>query len=99
MTTYFVSAISLAVIAITMLCRANDLRWRAGVKWQVRLIGFILCGALPVGILGSELFTQRWPTWYEAFFRFGLMCVFVTTPYLPPWWRWISGKEAGDDAS
>ena len=99
MTAYFVSAISLAVIAITMLCRANDLRWRAGVKWQVRFIGFILCGALPVGILGSEWFTQQWPTWYEAFFRFGLMCVFVTTPYLPPWWRWISGKEAGDDAS
>lgn len=92
---FIISAFSLIVVGITMLCRANDLRWRKEVKWQIRLVGFVLCGALPLGIMGDELFTQNWPSPYEAFFRLGLMFVFVTTPYLPPWWKWIKGEEDG----
>lgn len=93
---FLVSAFALLIIAITMLCRANDLRWRRGLKWQVRLIGFVMCGALPVGIIGSELYEQNWPSPYEALFRLGLMFVFLTTPHLPPWWKWISGREEAD---
>lgn len=96
---FVVSAFSLLIIAITMLCRANDLRWRSGLKWQVRMIGFVMCGALPVGIIGSELYEQNWPSPYEALFRLGLMFVFLTTPYLPPWWKWISGQEEADDTA
>ena len=99
MTFFIISALALFVIAITMLCRANDLRWRSGIKWQVRLVGFILCGALPVGIIGSEWYGRDWPSPYEAFFRLGLMFVFLTTPYLPPWWRWISGKDDANDTN
>lgn len=96
---FIASAISLLVISITMLCRANDLRWRGGAKWAIRLVGFILCGALPLGMIGDEWFSQKWPSPYEALFRVGLMFVFVTTPYLPPWWRWISGKEDSDGSN
>lgn len=99
MTFFIISAFSLLVIAITMLCRANDLRWRSGIKWQARLVGFILCGALPVGIIGDELYSGAWPSPYESFFRLGLMFVFLTTPYLPPWWRWISGKDDANDTN
>lgn len=90
---FVVSSLALIVIAITMLCRANDLRWRAAWRWQVRLLGFILCGTAPIGIIGSEWHTGIYPSPYEAIFRVGLALVFVTTPYLPPWWKWISGKE------
>lgn len=93
---FIASTIALLVISITMLCRANDLRWRSGIKWNVRLVGFILCGALPLGMIGDEWFSQQWPSPYETLFRVGLMFVFITTPYLPPWWRWISGKEDSD---
>jgi hypothetical protein len=93
---FCVSTLSMIVIAITMLCRANDLRWRNGVKWHFRLIGFVLCGTAPIGIIGLEWITRTWPSPYEAVFRLGLALVFVTTPYLPPWWRWISGKEHGN---
>lgn len=96
---FLVSTIALVVIAITMLCRAHDLRWRQGLKWQVRFIGFILCGALPVGIIGSEWLGREWPSPYDAMFRLGLMFVFLTTPYLPPWWKWISGKEDANDTN
>lgn len=96
---FAMSTFSLLVIAITMLCRANDLRWRRGLKWHVRLIGFVIVGTMPIGIVGSEWVYQSLPSPYEAFFRFGLMCVFVTTPYLPPWWKWISGKGDAHDTN
>lgn len=93
---FVVSTVALILIALTMLCRANDLRWRAGLKWQFRLVGFVLCGTAPIGIIGVEWHTSQWPSPYEAVFRVGLALVFITTPYLPPWWRWISGQEDGN---
>lgn len=86
------SFVSLLLIAMTMLCRANDLRWRRGAKWQARLIGFMIAGTAPVG-----MFLVGWP--FDAIFHFGLLLVFVTTPHLPPWWRWISGKEEASDTN
>lgn len=88
---YLVSSLSLLVIAATMLARANDLRWRKGLHWNARLVGFVLAGFAPVGIILHEGLTQHWPNVYEVFFRLGLTLVFLTTPYLPPWWKWISG--------
>lgn len=90
---FTISAIALLVISLTMLARANDLRWRKGLHWNVRLIGFIMSGVSPYGIIGYELAMQEWPSLYEAIFRAGIMAVFVTTPYLPPWWKWISGVD------
>lgn len=91
---FAISTVSLLIVSITMLARANDLRWKPGLKWQIRFLGFVLCGTMPIGILGAEAAYQAWPSPYEAFFRLGLMCVFVTTPYLPPWWKWISGNDS-----
>lgn len=90
------STIALVLISITMLCRANDLRWRAGWKWQIRLAGFVIVGAMPFGIIAVEWATHTWPSPYETAFRIGLFLVFVTTPHLPPWWKWISGEEEAD---
>ena len=91
--TFWISAVALFIIAITMLARANDLRWRSGIKWNARLVGFILSGCTPIGIVGVEWITGIHPSPYEVAFRVGLMLVFLTTPYMPPWWKWISGVE------
>lgn len=88
---FFISLLCLLVISATMLARANDLRWRKGLHWNARLIGFVLAGFAPVGIILFEFFAEAWPSIYEVLFRLGLALVFVTTPYLPPWWKWISG--------
>ena len=93
---FLISSAALAVIGITMLCRANDLRWRAGMKWQARLTGFILAGTMPIGIIIVEWVTEAWPSPYETVCRIGLALVFLTTPHLPPWWKWISGREDAD---
>lgn len=83
-----ITLLALAVIAITMLVRANDLRWRKEWKWRARLVGFIVSGFSPVGV-GLCLIRGVDPGWYLALFVLGLAMVFVTTPYLPPWWVWI----------
>lgn len=90
---YWISAASLVVIAITMLARANDLRWRAGVHWNARLVSFILSGLACFGIIGHEWIAKDFPSFYTVLFRVGLAGVFMTTPYLPPWWKWISGVD------
>lgn len=96
---YVVSSFCLVSISIIMLCRANDLRWRPGWNWQVRLGGFVMCGAMPLGIVAMEWTTRTYPTPYEVFFRVGLLAVFATTPHLPPLWRWISGQEKARDTN
>lgn len=90
---FILSALALLVVAVTMLARANDLRWKTGMHWNIRLVGFICTGFTPIGIIGVELVTRNYPNIYEALFRVGLAMVFVTTPYLPPWWKWITGKD------
>ena len=96
---FVISTLALLFISIVMLCRANDLRWRPGWNWQVRLLGFVMCGAAPFGVIGAEWYYKAWPSPYEVMFRVGLACVFATTPYLPPLWRWISGEEKPHEPS
>lgn len=88
---FIASAACLLLVSITMLARANDLRWRKGLLWNVRLIGFILAGCAPLGMVAVELMFLETPNIYEVIFRVGIAAVFMTTPYLPPWWKWISG--------
>lgn len=96
---FIVSTVCLFLVSITMLARANDLRWRKGLLWNVRLIGFILAGCAPLGIVAVEFVRGEMPNIYEVIFRVGIAVVFMTTPYLPPWWKWISGCGLKDDGN
>lgn len=90
---FWVSTVCLSIISVTMLARANDLRWKKGLIGTSRLIGFILAGFAPFGMVIYDFLLHTYPGLYECLFRFGLMLVFVTTPYLPPWWKWIIGWD------
>lgn len=85
-----VSTIALLLIAATMFARANDLRLREGWHWKLRLLGFVLSGSSSFGLIG-----YMWSGDYLAAFMYltvflvGITFVFVTTPYLPPWRKWI----------
>ena len=93
-----IGTLALIVVSITMLARANDLRWRSGLHWQIRLIGFILAGAAPFGIIGYGWQENLgWFALYLTAFLVGVAAVFVTTPYQIPWWKYISG--IGESAS
>jgi hypothetical protein len=94
---YTISLVCLSLISITMLFRANDLVRKGDsplrpFAFRMRIIGFALVAAMPIGIVGARLSdVPSLP--YETFFLVGLLCVFVTTPNHLPWWRWISKGE------
>lgn len=83
-----ISTLSLVLIAITLMYRAVELKDK-GLRWNVRRLGLILTAFAPVGILAHEWARHDWPDVYTVSFRFGLLLVFMTTPYLPPWHRWL----------
>ena len=85
----YVSAVAVALVSITMLVRANDLGWRPGLLWMIRRLGFILAGTAPFAMIYRDWVERgQTMTLYEMVFRVGIALVFVTTPYLPPWWKW-----------
>lgn len=87
MFSFIISVLALLIILIAMVARANDLRWKEGLIWQVRLIGFVLTGCTTIGIIGSEFISGRSPTIYDLLFRVGVAFVLLTTPGLPPFWK------------
>lgn len=87
----FISTIALTIVALTMLVRANDLRWKKGLVWNARLVGFICAGFAPIGVVIWGWYYKDYPTFYEAAFHLGVSLVFLTTPSLPPWWKLITG--------
>lgn len=93
---FIISSIALLIIAVTMLVRANDIGKRKGVKWHVRRVGFILAGFSSVAIILNEYVTEQYATFYALCFRVGLAFVFLTTPYLPPWWKFITRGETDE---
>jgi len=88
---YLVNLVCLILIAATMLARGNDLRWKKGLHWNARLIGFIMAGFAPFGMAIFD----RHPSISLTLFMVGVTLVFLTTPYMPPWWKWITkGDES-----
>lgn len=87
-----VSTLALIVIAITMLARANDFRFNGqkGIHWKLRMTGFVMVGVAPFGLIAHGFIARDFPSIHEVVLRVGLMFVFVTTPHLPPWWKWIT---------
>lgn len=87
-----VSSFALILISATMLVRANDLGWRPGVFWMVRRLGFVLSGIAPWALIYIDCKSGGVTlNVYHVLFRVGVCGVFVTTPYLPPWWKWFTG--------
>lgn len=98
--TYWMSAVSLSITAVTALARLNDLGSEFSSKrWQVRRFGLMAVGAASIGLVAEPLIVWfnghpmiDFPTWREVMLRFGFSLVWITTPHMPPWWRYVSGQ-------
>lgn len=100
--TYAVSLPALAVIATTALARVNDIKkenheW----QWQLRRVGLTLVGtAAVVGVYSPITDPTTYPTWKTLVLYYGFALTWLTTPNMPPWWKYISGaapeKLSGD---
>lgn len=87
---YLFAVPPLVLIAFIMLCRVNDLRWQSALIKRIRLIGLILSGIAPWGILYWDYWINRTlPSPFDCLLYVGLGAVFITTPYGVPFWRWL----------
>lgn len=97
--TYSTSAVALAIVAITALSRLNDLLpEQSSKRWQARRVGLIMCGASAIGLMVEPMLVWSqgipmvdFPSWREVMMRLGFALVWITTPHMPPWWRYVSG--------
>lgn len=96
---FFLSSCALGMVSIIMFFRCNDLGFRPGFFWMKRRIGFILVGTMPLAMLYSHAMRgARDLTFFDTLFHVGLALVFMTTPYLPPFWQWLMrGVEHHED--
>lgn len=81
------------LILITALARLNDIkRTQSGKRWWSRRVGLLLVTVSMVMFIASY-FTVEAPYWSQIRQMAGLWgfaITWITTPGMPPWWKWIS---------
>lgn len=82
-----------AIVAITALVRGNEIpvevdSWRS----HIRRAGLFFAGIGAISFMISPL-KGFWPGWCAWFMIWGVAATWVTTPNMPPWWDYISGKK------
>lgn len=88
------STIALLFIACTMLLRANDLKWKKERIWRARAVGLVITGVTPFGMIQAMWINSPALAVYLCAFLVGNAIVFLTTPNLPPWYRyWFKGDQ------
>ena len=81
------------IIALTALARLNDMpKDQTSKRSQVRRLGFLMAGVAAVGYIGIALGgPPQYPPWKSVMLQWGVALAWLTTPGMPPWWRYISG--------
>lgn len=87
-----ISTLALTVISVAMLGRANDLGTEPGLFWHGRRIGLAVAGFAPWGIVLYDWLGLTSINLWEVLFRVGVAIVFVTSPHMPPFWKWLTGE-------
>ena len=94
------TVLCLIFIAVTMFFRVSDIRNKTGLLWRARMLGLCLTGVGSIGcVLYDWLLHSFTFSWSQRGLLFGLVLVFLTSPHLPPYWKWISGKMGATDGT
>lgn len=91
--TWALSLPALAVVLITSMARAQDIRGN-DLRSFVRRMGFILAGsgAMSLALAPVLGYTNSFPSWRAVILYWGFALTWLTTPGMPPWWKYISGE-------
>lgn len=94
---YAASVPALTIVWLTAVARVNDIT-APGRRWHVRRFALVLVGTGAVALLARPFFivSAPYPTWIELYFVWGFALTWMTTPNMPPWFRYISGSIARD---
>ena len=91
--TYLLSAPAYIVLALTALARINDIKpEQEELRWDFRRNGLALTGAVAIMYLVGPLFDQ-YPSWRATLIAWGVALVWLTTPGMPPWWKWMTEEH------
>ena len=95
MISYLTTAPAAAVVTVTALARLNDITPnRKQFVWQLRRLGLVVTGAAAITVLAGPLaVVPQYPTWVGSMLMWGLASSWITTPGMPPWWKYISTDE------
>lgn len=97
--TTILSTIPLLGIAATALARVNDIgQGKNSKRWQARRVGLTMAGIGALALCATPIMgLDGPPPWKDVIFEWGIMLTWLTTPHMPPWWRWISRKDHNDE--
>ena len=87
------------VIALTALARVNDIGVeKTSKRWQLRRIGLVLTGAAAVMLLASYWTPNSLLIpWRAVVMVYGVAFTWLTTPEMPPWEDYMTGKYRDKD--
>lgn len=90
--TWALSVPPLTIIAITAMARLKDIT-AIGKRWFVRRQGMILVGAGAISLIAAPMmgYTNAFPSWRALLLFWGVALTWLTTPNMPPWWKYING--------
>lgn len=81
------------LILITAVARLNDIKKvQSSKRWWTRRLGLLFISVSMVMFIASY-FTTATPYWNDICQLLGLWgfaLTWITTPGMPPWWKWIS---------
>lgn len=91
--TYALSAIPLLIIIITAVARAYDIK---DLSWRgfARKMGMILVASSATSLIVAPLlgYYGSFPLWRNVMLYWGFALAWLTTPNMPPWWKYVSGE-------
>ena len=102
--TYLVSSAALIIMAVTALARLDDIApEQASKRWQSRRAGLIFTIA-GVGAIGLEPLAKitshgviDFPSWGHVLLHWGVALTWITTPNMPPWWKYMTGQASSTE--
>lgn len=90
---YIVALPALAVILVTAVARVNDISPnKTSKRWQFRRAGLSISAGTAAAFLAVPLANAN-ISWGTVAMLWGFALTWLTTPEMPPWWRWVSGRD------
>lgn len=88
-----ISVPALLIIMITAIARTQDIKG-SDLRSFVRRIGLILAGAGGFSLLMAPVlgYSNSFPSWRAVTLYWGFAFTWLTTPHMPPWWKYVSGE-------
>lgn len=97
---WIAAAPALLVLMLTVVARLKDLTdMRA--RSQFRRLGLILVGAASLIYFMAPLTSAGYPfpTWTLVLLAWGMAFTWVTTPNMPPWWKYIARELTEEETA